>query len=209
MIDDTPVWRKTSRPMCWSSVAGYQYTESDARCGEYREQSEAARRLGLNAEYTEQVPISMAACGYRIADMARFDCVAYLHELAARVTDLGGRILAGTPVESPSGSSPTLLRAGDHEVRFNQVVTATHCHFGGALHLYAGLMMLAASPWSAVATITPEAGMNRRPFNAWKTGPTRGSSSTRLNHGGTPNYSNPLMDCPLSGKPPVATTCIW
>lgn len=117
-------------------LPGYQYTESDKRCDEYRQQCDAARQLGLDAEYLDSVPISMAVCGYRVADMARFDCVAYLRELSARVSEMGGKIFEGTQVESPTESNPVSLHAGDHEIRFSDVVTATHCHFGGAMHLY-------------------------------------------------------------------------
>lgn len=107
-------------------IPGYRYTESQEQRDKLREDWEAARKLGLTAEWCHPVPIPQAIGGYVIEGMARFDSLAYLRKLAELVQQQGGRIYEHTLVAGPSETNPTSLEAGEGSVEFEQVVCAAH-----------------------------------------------------------------------------------
>ncbi len=118
-------------------VAAYRYSENPEDQSQLREDSVSARQLGLDVTWCDEVPISRAVCGYKIANMARFDCASYLLQLVQLATDRGVTIFEQTLVAGPIDQHPTSLKAGDYQIRFDQVVCATHCNFTKGMMLYA------------------------------------------------------------------------
>lgn len=118
-------------------VSAYQYSENHADESSLREECEAAKELGLAATWCDDVPIERASCGYKIEQMAKFDCRSYLDRLANIAVDLGVTIFERTLVAGPSDAHSTSLSAGDGQIAFEHVVSATHCSFIQGKLLYA------------------------------------------------------------------------
>jgi len=129
--------RRSAGEADFARVSAYQYSENGNDGAELRENMDAARQLGLSVSWCDNVPISRAACGYRIANMARFDCRKYLSRLVDIAVDLGVTIFEKTLVAGPTEEQVTSLSAGDGNVKFEHVVCATHCSFTSGNLLYA------------------------------------------------------------------------
>lgn len=119
------------------SVEGYYYTEHVEALDDVKAEYEAAKKIGLSVNWTEQVPVPRAVGGYAVQGMARIDCMSYLKSLAERVVQKGGQIFEQTQVSGPVEPAPRSLKtAADHEIHFNQVVCAVHCNFTDFQQLY-------------------------------------------------------------------------
>ncbi len=118
-------------------VSAYQYSENRDDESKLRKEFVAARKIGLDAEWCEDVLISRAACGYIIPNMARFDCARYLQKLAELATNLGVTIFEKSLVSGPAEEHPTSLKTGNGLIQFDHVVCATHCSFTSGIMLYA------------------------------------------------------------------------
>jgi len=121
----------------FARVPAYQYSEDADDESDLRKNMDAARQLGLSVSWCDEVPISGAACGYRIANMARFDCRKYLARLVDVAVDLGVTIFEKTLVAGPTEKHAKSLSAGNGDVKFEHVVCATHCSFTSGNLLYA------------------------------------------------------------------------
>lgn len=114
-------------------IPGYSYTERKDGRDSMRSEYEALCSLGCEAHWEDAVPLPHAVCGFRVDGLARFDPLAYLHRLAALVTDAGGRIFERTPVEAPAEKHPHSLLAGEARIEFDHVVCAVHSNYTGKL----------------------------------------------------------------------------
>lgn len=117
-------------------VPAYYYSEDPEAVADLQQQCDDAGRIGLDATFRESVPLPHAKSGYRIEQMARIDCMAYLRRLTELVTDAGGQIFENTMVSSPSGDAPRAASAGQGTVTFQHLVFAVHCNFTDAHRLY-------------------------------------------------------------------------
>ncbi|MCM2373637.1 FAD-dependent oxidoreductase [Aporhodopirellula aestuarii] len=117
-------------------VPAYFYTERrenlDAICNSFQD----AKKIGLDANWMENVPISRAIVGYQINHMAKIDCLAYVKRLAALVAEYGGRIFEHTMVSGPVEAKPSSLQTSGGTVAFDQVVCAVHCNYTNSQRLY-------------------------------------------------------------------------
>ena len=129
--------KRSAGKVNFSRVSAFQYSENSDDKPELWKNMDAAQKLGLSVSWCDNVPISRAACGYKIANMARFDCRKYLARLLAIAIDLGVTIFEKTLVAGPIEAHVTSLSAGTGHVEFNHVVCATHCSFTSGNFLYA------------------------------------------------------------------------
>lgn len=125
-------------PSCdFVRLAAYQYSEDASDRDQLHDDCEAAVELGLPARWSDSVPISAAAFGYRVDRMGRFHCGRYLQRLAQLVIDAGGEIFEHTLVEPPSGTHPDQLATDSGTIHFDHVVTAVHSGYTDSLRVYA------------------------------------------------------------------------
>ena len=125
-----------SLPGVFHRVPAYQYTEDATTVESLRDDLAAAQQLGLQASWTEQIPMAGAIGGYRLEGMGRLDCYAYLRHLADLVQAAGGEIYEETLVHAPTAEQPTSLQTSAGEVRFQQVISAVHCNGSDSQRLY-------------------------------------------------------------------------
>lgn len=118
-------------------IAAYQYSEHDGDEENLREEWNAAVSLGLDAHWMDSIPISRAACGYRLNSMARVHIGNYLRGLTELAVQKGVTIFEKTLVSGVTEKETHVLKAGDSEVTFDHVVCAVHCNHTGAMTLYA------------------------------------------------------------------------
>jgi glycine/D-amino acid oxidase-like deaminating enzyme/nitrite reductase/ring-hydroxylating ferredoxin subunit len=121
----------------FARVDAYHYSESHDHESILKDECDAARQIGLSASWSGNVPIERSVCGYRIANMARFDCRKYLQRLTEIAVQHGVTIFEKTLVAGPTEDHPTSLSTNGGKVAFEHVVCATHCNFAGGNLLYA------------------------------------------------------------------------
>jgi glycine/D-amino acid oxidase-like deaminating enzyme/nitrite reductase/ring-hydroxylating ferredoxin subunit len=106
---------------------GYYYTEHADRVEDVRTEYEAARRLGLPATFTEDVPLPFAvAAGMRLEDQARFHVRRYLLPLLQAIPGGGSHVFEGTRVVDVHDGEPCRLEAETGTITARDVVVATH-----------------------------------------------------------------------------------
>src|SRR5688572_8045588 len=78
-------------------VPGYLYTEKRKYVAELKNEAVAAREAGLDASFTDSVPLPFSTRGATLfANQAQFHPGEYLHSLAAKITGDGCRIFTRT-----------------------------------------------------------------------------------------------------------------
>ena len=123
-------------------VPAYTYAESESGAEALREEAEAAREAGLDAEFTTETGLPFPVAGaVRVADQAQFHPRRFLLGLAADFTARGGRIYEQSRVvelESEDGGH-VLTVDGGSQVRCDEVVIATQFPVIDRLKLFARL----------------------------------------------------------------------
>jgi glycine/D-amino acid oxidase-like deaminating enzyme/nitrite reductase/ring-hydroxylating ferredoxin subunit len=108
-------------------VPGYYYTETDDGVADVREEVEAARRLGLDAVYTEDVPLPFPAkAALRLDDQARFHVRQYLLPLLKGIPGRGSYVFEDTRVVDVEDGEPCVVHAETGTVTARDVIMATH-----------------------------------------------------------------------------------
>ncbi len=97
---------------------------------------EAAGKIGLLAEWEDSVPLPRAAYGYCISNMARFDCLSYIKQLADLFVQRGGVIYENSIASGPVESAPTQLDVEEGSIEFEQLVCAVHCNYSDVMRTY-------------------------------------------------------------------------
>ncbi|MFO1064387.1 MAG: FAD-dependent oxidoreductase [Pirellulales bacterium] len=117
-------------------IPAYYYSEN----GEHRDwaarEMEACEQLGMDVEWTTDVPLPFFATGFRIRDMARLNSTAYVHRLAERVIAHGGKIFEQSRGEGPDGEQPHTMQVGTGVVEFDRLVVAVHSNFTNVQRIY-------------------------------------------------------------------------
>ena len=108
-------------------ATGFYYTEEASRAGEVREEFEAARRLGMRATFTEDVPLPFkVAAAIRFDDQARFHVRRYLLPLLNDVPGEGSHVFEETRVVDVHDGAPCRVETEGGVVTADDVVVATH-----------------------------------------------------------------------------------
>ena len=117
-------------------VSAFSYSQRAPDSSTLQEEFAAARTIGLDVTWREDVPLPFDATGYEISHMGRIDSMAYLNRLVERFIEKGGIILERSVASSPVDEHPKELKVGEGVIRFEQVVCAVHCNYTGALRIY-------------------------------------------------------------------------
>ena len=108
----------------WSAVDGYLYAETEKDEKYLRDELEAAKRLGIAATYTKDVPLPFPTfCGIRFPDQAQFHPLKYIFALAKIIADRGGKIIEGTRVTGVKGRR-VVTESGI--ITAEEIILATH-----------------------------------------------------------------------------------
>jgi glycine/D-amino acid oxidase-like deaminating enzyme/nitrite reductase/ring-hydroxylating ferredoxin subunit len=108
-------------------VPAFYYTEDAGRAEDVREEHEAARRLGLNATLTQDVPLPFpVAAAIRFDDQARFHIRRYLLPLLKAVPGDGSHVFEDTRVVDVHDGEPCRIETESGTVTAGDVVVATH-----------------------------------------------------------------------------------
>jgi glycine/D-amino acid oxidase-like deaminating enzyme/nitrite reductase/ring-hydroxylating ferredoxin subunit len=109
----------------------FTYAESAGDARQVRAEAEAAARLGLPAEYVEEVDLPFPVAGaVRFDNQAEFHPVKYLTGLVRALEAAGGEIFEGTMAVSVSEGSPCRVETEQgRTVRADHVIVATHIPF--------------------------------------------------------------------------------
>ncbi|WP_101298019.1 FAD-dependent oxidoreductase [Halegenticoccus soli] len=108
-------------------LPAYTYVDSPEKKRKVKREVEAARKVGLPAEYAESLPLDAdAAAAVRFDDQAQFHPREYLLSLAASLTENGGRIYEDTRALDIDDGRRCRVSTDRGEVRADAVVVATH-----------------------------------------------------------------------------------
>lgn len=111
-------------------VPAYTYVPSRKKRRNVEREVDAARRLGLDASFVEDVPAPVdAAAAVRYDDQSHFHPRTYLLSLLDSFERDGGRVYENTRVTDLETGSPHTVAAGEGRVRADDVVVATHYPF--------------------------------------------------------------------------------
>ena len=126
-------------------------------------EAEMARQFGFDVRMVDQAPVT-GRPGIRFAGQMEFHPLKYLHALASRAAEAGARIYEETEI-GEFLDDPLRVRAGNHFIRYQKVVIATHVPLQGSagslgaalfqtkLALYSTYAIAARIPATAVKEI--------------------------------------------------------
>jgi glycine/D-amino acid oxidase-like deaminating enzyme/nitrite reductase/ring-hydroxylating ferredoxin subunit len=108
-------------------VPGYYYTERPENVPDVEEEGEAARRLGVDAITTRDVPLPFAVrAALRFEHQARFHVREYLRPLLESVPGNGSAVFEGARVIDVEDGTPCVVKTEQGEIRATDIVMATH-----------------------------------------------------------------------------------
>lgn len=108
-------------------VPAFYYTETDDGVQDVRDEIEAARRLGLTATWTPDVPLPFPVKGaLRLEEQARFHVRQYLLPLLKAIPGHGCHVFEDSRVVEVEDGEPCRLHAENGTVTARDVVMATH-----------------------------------------------------------------------------------
>ena len=114
-------------PCAFERVPGYLYSERGDHMEHVRDEVEQARRAGLPATFTRDVPLPFRTLGaLRLERQAQFHPREYLAHLAARIVSRGGLIFEGTRVEAVHDGEPCRVETKHGRITAQAVIVATH-----------------------------------------------------------------------------------
>ncbi len=122
--------RELSIDCAFERLPGYHYSE-EGDLDTVHQELEAARRAGLLAEMTREVPLPFpTAAAFVARDQAQFQPLAYLQGMARAIEGGGCRIFEYSPVLELGSDSPRTLRSEKGSVIAPEVLVATHTPLG-------------------------------------------------------------------------------
>jgi glycine/D-amino acid oxidase-like deaminating enzyme/nitrite reductase/ring-hydroxylating ferredoxin subunit len=127
-LDHIAATVKRLRIACdFARVPGFQYTETDDGRAPLQEERDAARRLGVAATWTDDVPLPFATAGaLRYDGQAQFHVRKYLLPQAARLARGKCRIFEDTLVTGVKDGEPCRVVTERGTVTAREVLLATH-----------------------------------------------------------------------------------
>src|SRR2546423_4648865 len=121
-------------------VDGYLFLPPGGSVTDLKSELEAAHRAGLrDAERIDRIPIGTFNTDgvLRIPRQAQFHPLKYLHALAQKIVDLGGRIFTGTRVVKVEDSDRVKIETSDgRTITANAAVIATNCPINDRLVIH-------------------------------------------------------------------------
>lgn len=124
----------------YSLQESFIYTQDETYVKEIEDEVESAKKLGIEASFVEQMPISFPIkAGIRFDNQAQFHSRKFLLPLAEIVHKNGGQIYEESRIveldENKEGKY-VLTSSSGHKVRANKVIIASHYPFYNKLGLY-------------------------------------------------------------------------
>lgn len=108
-------------------LPGYLYSESYSDLDKLDADAKAARKLGVSATVTTDVPLPFPTTkGIVFPNQAQFDGVAYVQALARSIDGGGSYVFEQTRVVDISGDAPTRVYTRQGTIAAQKVVLATH-----------------------------------------------------------------------------------
>jgi glycine/D-amino acid oxidase-like deaminating enzyme/nitrite reductase/ring-hydroxylating ferredoxin subunit len=127
------------------------YSEDPSDVEELREEAEAARQAGLDASFTNELPLPFPIAGaVRLEGQAQFHPRKYLLALAAAVAGDGSHVFEETRAVDVREGEPCTVETLRGPLRAHHVVVATHLPF-----LDRGLFFVKAHPSLSYAVAAP------------------------------------------------------
>lgn len=143
--------RQTSEPCDFRNVDAIYYSEDSNDESNLRLEADAATRIGLNVSWADHLPISHAATGFHIRDLARIDPLAYLHHLANLVIQGGGKIYENCLAVPPEESGAGEMKAGSGTAEYSHLVIAVHSNFVHSMRI--DLQLIPCQSYALVAKV--------------------------------------------------------
>lgn len=138
-IDHIAAWdRALNLRSDFHRIPAYLYTERPDAVAQLGQEAEMGRRLGLEATWTDAVPLPFRiAGGVRLGEQARFSPLRYLCNLAGAFAEAGGRLHEQTRVidVQPDGGACRVRTENGATVIAKDVILATHLPWTGLLSL--------------------------------------------------------------------------
>jgi len=117
----------------FKTVPGWYYSESEEDREQVQREADVSREIGLNAKWSDAMPLPHAVVGFRIDEMARINTMAYLNQLADLVVQRGGQIFERTLAYPPEGDSSEAIKAGTGTAQYRHLVCAVHSNLIDAM----------------------------------------------------------------------------
>jgi glycine/D-amino acid oxidase-like deaminating enzyme len=110
----------------WSKQDNYVYTTDATKTGQFREEVEAAAKLGLPASFETdlQLPFEVQAA-VKFADQAQFNSYKYCHELAKRIVSNGSHVFEQSKAIGFRDDTPAQVKTEHGSVTAKHIVVAT------------------------------------------------------------------------------------
>lgn len=105
----------------------YVYSRIGKQADRLRQEAEAARELGLPAEFVDDVPLPFdTAGGVKFENQAQFHPLRYLRVLSDSIPGDGSHVFEHTRVEKAQEGNPCVIKTNRGIVRAGHLVIATH-----------------------------------------------------------------------------------
>ncbi|HYI10904.1 MAG TPA: FAD-dependent oxidoreductase [Thermoanaerobaculia bacterium] len=118
-------------------VGAWSYTEKRKYVSELKNEAAAAREAGLEAQWTDDVPLPLSTRGAIYwPNQAQFHPGEYLHGLATHLTGAGVRIFERSLVTSVTDGEPCVIEVEGRKVTAKSVFMATHVPISGFTHVH-------------------------------------------------------------------------
>lgn len=118
-------------------VRGYLYTEKRKYVSELKNEASAAREAGLEAQWTDDVPLPFATRGAVLwPNQAQFHPGQYINALATHATAAGAKIFERTLVNGIEDGEPCVIETEHGRVTAGAVFMATNVPIVGFTHVH-------------------------------------------------------------------------
>ncbi|WP_207461173.1 FAD-dependent oxidoreductase [Azospirillum sp. SYSU D00513] len=115
----------------------YTYATGKDGLDALRDEAELARRLGLPADFTAEVPLPFPTAGaVRFSDQAQFNPATYLVALAAAIEGDGCSVFEDTLVTKAEEGEPCTVETSRGTVLARDVIVASHTPIAGHGHFH-------------------------------------------------------------------------
>ena len=119
---------------------GFLYTERQDDAADLEKETEAARRAGVDAEYTTNVPLPFRTIGgMRVRNQAQMHPIVYLRGLAAYLSKQGVAIHERTIAREIHDGEPCRVATERGEIRARDVIVAAHVPISNRVLLHTKL----------------------------------------------------------------------
>jgi len=131
----------------YERVPAFLFAEDAAGERELRDELQACRRLGMNAEWVERLPASFTVRGaIRFPNQAQFHPLEYVGALAERIEGNGSRLLERTRATSIDAGSPCAVFTDRGTIFCREVIHATNVPLNAM-----GLLITRIAPYRTYA----------------------------------------------------------